>query len=201
MACSNNSNNLICTLKKLRDQMESVRKFQRSVDQHCAILWQRFFRKSMIEMKLPSEWKQASKPNITPLSKGGTRTKLGDYLTSVPGKVMERIEQVRAHLKLVGILNSCQHGFVTGRSCPKNLLVSLEEWDEALDEGRLVDFLQDRQMLVGIHGEFSDWTDVTSSVLQGTIKEPTQFGLYVNDIQSLSSIESYSLQMIQIFGE
>ena len=180
------------------------------------------FNKSMTEMKLPADWKQA---NINPLFKGGVRTEPGNYrpvsLTSVPGKVMERlvIEQVRANLKMVGIPNTCQHGFVTGRSCLTNLLVSLEEWSKALDEGGnvdvvyldiskafdtvphkrltakmkryglggnllgwLVNFLSDRQMRVGVHGEFSDWTNVTSSVPQGTIGGPTQFGLYVHDM-------------------
>ena len=157
-----------------------------------------------MEMKSPAYWKQA---NITPLFKGGAKTEPGNYrpvsLTSVPGKVMEMlfIEQVRTHLKLVGIPESCQHGFVTGRSCLTNLLVSLEKWSKALDEGGNVDvvhldiskafdtvthkrltakmkryglggnllgwfvnFLSDRQMRVGVRSEFSDWTDVTSSV-------------------------------------
>jgi len=44
------------------------------------------FNKSMAEMKLPADWKQA---NITPLFKGGVKTEPGNYrpvsLTSVPG--------------------------------------------------------------------------------------------------------------------
>ena len=48
--------------------------------------------------------------------------------------------------------------------------------------GWLGDFLSDRKMRVGVHGEFADLTNVTGSVPQGTIGGPTQFGLYVHDM-------------------
>ena len=39
------------------------------------------------------------------------------------------------HLSEHSLLTSCQHGFVTGRSCTTNMLSALEDWTEMLDMG------------------------------------------------------------------
>ena len=95
------------------------------------------FNKSMREEKLPSAWKRA---NITPIHKGGDKTEPSNYrpvsLTSVPCKIMESlvIDKVKEHLDKLNVPNDVQHGFVSGRSCLTNLLISLEDWTKAVDD-------------------------------------------------------------------
>ena len=49
-------------------------------------------------------------------------------------------------------MSTSQHGFVSNRSCLTNLLVTLEEWTEALDEG------------YGIHAIFLDYKKAFDTV-------------------------------------
>ena len=48
-------------------------------------------------------------------------------------------DKVMQHLSEHSLLTSCQHGFVTERSCTTNLLTALEDWTEMLDRGVPVD--------------------------------------------------------------
>jgi transcription termination factor NusB len=180
------------------------------------------YNKSLHERKLPKEWKLA---NITPIHKGGDKADPGNYrpvsLTSVPCKIMEALifKKVKGHLQEIGVPSSVQHGFVERRSCLTNLLISLEEWTKAVDEGSAVDivyldiskafdsvphkrliekmawygldgdvlgwlsdFVLERKMRVSIRGNYSGWSDVTSSVPQGSVGGPTQFCLFIDDM-------------------
>ena len=102
------------------------------------------FQKSLFEKTLPKDWKLA---NVIPLHKSGNTTEAGNYrpvsLTSVPCKLMESIvmDGVKKHLKKRNIPNDCQHGFVSGRSCLTNLLLSVEDWTEKIDNGSSVDII------------------------------------------------------------
>jgi hypothetical protein len=100
------------------------------------------FRRSLEEGRLPSEWKSAV---IKPMFKGGKDSHPGNYrpvsLTSVIGKVMERIVKARIehYFENLGVLVPQQHGFQKRRSCTSNLLVAREKWSEALDCGANLD--------------------------------------------------------------
>lgn len=100
------------------------------------------FEKSLRNGILPSDWKEAQ---VTPLFKKGERCSPGNYrpisLTSVVCKVMEGIvrDKVIEHLTENRLLSECQHGFVSGRSCTTNLIATLEDWTDMLDEGSAVD--------------------------------------------------------------
>ena len=43
------------------------------------------------------------------------------------------------HSHVAPYLTDWQHGFVTGRSCPTQLVLSHHKWSKALDEGKQVD--------------------------------------------------------------
>ena len=100
------------------------------------------FQKSLDEGVCPDEWKCA---NITPIHKKGDRTEPSNYrpvsLTSQICKVLESIirDRIMEHLKRNNLLNDAQHGFREGRSCLTNLLETLEQWTEILDEGDCID--------------------------------------------------------------
>ncbi|CAL4073660.1 unnamed protein product, partial [Meganyctiphanes norvegica] len=90
----------------------------------------------------PEDWRKA---NITPIFKKGNRNDPANYrpvsLTSQVCKVLETIvrEQLFNHLKSNNLLSEEQHGFREGRSCPSNLLTTLEDWTSILEGGDCVD--------------------------------------------------------------
>ena len=100
------------------------------------------FQKSLDEGICPDEWKCA---NVTPIHKKGDRTEPSNYrpvsLTSQICKVLESIirDEIMKHLTRNNLLNDAQHGFRERRSCLTNLLETLEQWTEILDEGDCID--------------------------------------------------------------
>ena len=102
------------------------------------------FNKSLQEGRLPESWKDA---HVTPIHKKGKKPTPGNYrpvsLTSVVGKMMESIvrDQLVHHMMSNGLFCDAQHGFVPGRSCMTQLLVTMELWSEILDSGCPVDVI------------------------------------------------------------
>ena len=102
------------------------------------------FTKSMESGTVPADWKEA---NVTPIFKKGQKSSPANYrpvsLTSVPGKVMERIikTSIMSHLKRNNLIRKSQHGFMPKKSCATNLLEFLEKVTKAVDEGRDVDVI------------------------------------------------------------
>ena len=100
--------------------------------------------KSIMEGRLPNEWKEA---HITPIHKKGPKTSPGNYrpvsLTSVVGKLMESIvrDKLVSHMMENQLFCDAQHGFVPGRSCMTQLLVTLELWSEMMDVGDPIDVI------------------------------------------------------------
>merc|ERR1712055_74012 len=100
------------------------------------------FQKSLDEGTCPEEWKCA---NVTPIHKKGDRTEPSNYrpvsLTSQVCKVLESIirDRIVEHLTENNLLNDAQHGFREGRSCLTNLLETIEQWTEIIDEGDCID--------------------------------------------------------------
>ncbi|PKU29476.1 rna-directed dna polymerase from mobile element jockey-like [Limosa lapponica baueri] len=73
--------------------------------------------------EVPDDWRVA---NVTPIYKKGWKEDLGNYrpvsLTSVPGKIMERIILSELSRQVQGSqgITASQHGFMKGRSCLTN---------------------------------------------------------------------------------
>ena len=71
----------------------------------------------------------------------GSKTDAGNYrpgsLTSVLRKVMESFirDHLVYHVMKNKLLCEAQHGFVPGRSCMPQILITLELWIDILDSG------------------------------------------------------------------
>ena len=64
-------------------------------------------------------------------------------LTSVPGKVLERLirDEIVKHMEVNNLFSAAQLGFVSGKSCSAQLLELMEELTEALDSNEDVDII------------------------------------------------------------
>ena len=102
------------------------------------------FTKSMSSGVVPEDWRKA---HVTAIYKKGQKSSLSNYrpisLTSVPGKVMERIikDTLMSHLTRNRLIRPSQHGFVPKKSCTTNLLEYLEKVTKAVEEGKDVDIV------------------------------------------------------------
>ena len=100
------------------------------------------FTKSLIAGVMPTEWKTGI---IKPFHKRGSKATPRNYrpvcLTSIILKTMEKIikRELEQFLHERGILSPSQHGFVKGRSCLTNLILTREAWAEARDHRTPVD--------------------------------------------------------------
>ena len=181
------------------------------------------YQKSLDSSTIPDDWK---KSNITPLYKKGARSDVGNYrpvnLTSVPGKIMEKIlkDEIATFLETHNIIADTQHGFQRGKSCTSNLILYWDMLTKYVDSGIPVDviyldlskafdtvphkrliakikahgiegdilnwieeWLRNRKQRVVLNGEVSEWMDVTSSVVQGSVLGPLCFTIYMNDME------------------
>ena len=102
------------------------------------------YRKCLEEKTVPKDWKLA---NITPIFKKNNKSDPGNYrpisLTCILCKVMEGIvrDAIILHLVENKLVNSSQHGFMSGRSCLTNLLEFLETLTDLVDQGHSVDIV------------------------------------------------------------
>ena len=87
------------------------------------------------------------KANVTAIFKKGEKSKAENYrtisLTSVPGKLMERLVKnaIIEHITTNNLFSEAQHGFLKGKSCVTQLLEYLEDITEAMDNGNDVDVI------------------------------------------------------------
>ena len=71
--------------------------------------------------------------------KKGRKSKAENYrpisLTSAPGKLMERIvgNAIVEHMTENNLFSTSQHGFISGKSCIKQLLEFMEDITESID--------------------------------------------------------------------
>ena len=90
----------------------------------------------MTEGNILKHWKEAE---VRPIFKKGDKTNPGNYrpvsLTSVLCKVFETLvrDELYNHLVNNNLLSESQFGFCKGRSCVTQLLVTLHDWMENLD--------------------------------------------------------------------
>ena len=82
---------------------------------------------SISEGILPNSWKEA---HVSPVYKKGVKSNLGNYrpvsLTSVVCKVLESLicDHLMEYMTSNDLLSVCQHGFMNGKSCSTQLLLS-----------------------------------------------------------------------------
>ena len=125
------------------------------------------------------------------------------------------------------LFNESQHGFMKTRSCITQLLETLEEWTDLLDQNFSIDviyldfqkafdtiphqrllskvhtygirgkvyewirnFLLNRRQRVVLNNSKSTWSEVISSVPQGSLLGPILFILYINDLPDVISCVS-----------
>ena len=102
------------------------------------------FQASLHQCKIPTEWKIA---NIVPVFKKGDRSNPGNYrpvsLTCVCGKILEHViySHIFSHLKRYNILCDEQHGFQQNRSCETQLIGTVNEIAENMNEGKQTDVI------------------------------------------------------------
>ena len=88
---------------------------------------------------MPTLWKSA---NITPIHKGDSRELVTNYRSiylSISTKCLERIVHCAIYDHVSPFLTEWQHGFIKGRSCETQLILTHHQWATALDKGRQVD--------------------------------------------------------------
>ena len=96
------------------------------------------FNKSLLEGKIPDDWKEA---NITAVFKKGDRNLPSNYrpvsLTCLICKLQEHIlvSSIMKHLDSHNILTDSQHGFRSRRSCETQLVSLVHELATSLDSG------------------------------------------------------------------
>lgn len=107
-----------------------------------APILQQIYQKSLDEAEVPAQWKEA---NVVPIHKKGSKACMANFrpvaLTSVSCKVLERIlcSAIMGFLTTNNLISQQQHGFLRGRSCQTNILLCLEKWTEAIDNGKSID--------------------------------------------------------------
>ena len=89
---------------------------------------------------MPTLWKSAI---ITRIHKGDSRELVTNYrsisLLLIPAKCLERIVHSAIYDHVSPFLTEWQHGFIKGRSCDTQLILTHHQWATALDKGRQVD--------------------------------------------------------------
>ena len=98
------------------------------------------FEKSWRLGDIPEDWKKA---NVTLSYKKGLKEDPGSYrpisLTSVPGKIMERILLGAMASQTKHVIAKSQHGFTMGQSCLTNLIAFYDKVTCLVVVGRAAD--------------------------------------------------------------
>ncbi|KAK4831271.1 hypothetical protein QYF61_016741 [Mycteria americana] len=91
--------------------------------------------------EVPVDWKMA---NVVPIFKNGKKEDPVNYrpvsLTSVPGKIMEKVilGVIEKHLRDNAVIGHSQHGFTRGKSCLTNLISFYDKVTHLVDQGKPV---------------------------------------------------------------
>ncbi len=102
------------------------------------------FNKSIQDKQLPNIWKTA---NVTAIYKAGKATLAENYrpisITPICCRILEKIIRTKSvqHLTSNNLISIYQHGFRQGYSCVTQLLESIDDWTEAIDNGEDVDII------------------------------------------------------------
>lgn len=102
------------------------------------------FKQSIIESKLPLDWKNA---HISAIFKKGRKDLATNYrpvsLTSIIVKLLESIlrDELMEHMQVNQLFSERQYGFIPGRSTILQLLTVVDKWMQGLDSGEVIDVL------------------------------------------------------------
>ena len=101
------------------------------------------FKKSFASGHIPAtQWKQA---NVVPVHKKGNKSQVSNYrpisLLCIVSKVMERYIYNSVYNIVEPLINTHQHGFMTGKSCTTQLLSVYDTVGKHLDEGKQTDMI------------------------------------------------------------
>ena len=100
------------------------------------------FNRSVLTGTMPEEWKVA---NIVPVYRKGDKEWAENYrpipLLCITSKVLERCVLNNINFQLQNAVNTCQHGFMVGRSCVTNLIETLDYVGSCLDSGGHIDMI------------------------------------------------------------
>ena len=92
------------------------------------------FKKSFASGHIPTQWKQA---NVVPVHKKGNKSQVSNYrpisLVCIVCKVMERYIYNSVYNIVEPLINTHQHGFMTGKSCTTQLLSVYDTVGKHLD--------------------------------------------------------------------
>ena len=101
---------------------------------------QLLFNTCLEECTIPEVWKEA---NITPIHKKGSVNEAGNYrpisLTSVMGKLFEKVLRDRILNEVGNKICHSQHGFMSKKSCLSNLLEAADYINEVLSNEECAD--------------------------------------------------------------
>ena len=101
-----------------------------------------FFQKSINDVKIPEDWKQAS---VVQIFKKSDKHNAINYRpvssTAICCKTLEHVltSNIRKHLDINNILSDCQHGFRSKSSCETQLITCVQDIAKSLSEGSQVD--------------------------------------------------------------
>ena len=100
------------------------------------------FNKSLKSGIVPREWKLA---NVVPIHKKGDKDHIENYrpisLLSLVSKVLEHCVFISIKEHALSQINSCQHGFISGKSCVTQLIEVLDTIGSQLDLGKQTDVI------------------------------------------------------------
>ena len=117
-------------------------KLLKNISKTLAVPLKILFDNTLIEGNILNEWKSAE---VRPIFKKGDKTKPGNYrpvsLTSVVCKLMETFIKNALYKHLIDneILSKEQFGFVSGRNTITQLLITINDWMQDLDNNIDVD--------------------------------------------------------------
>ena len=160
------------------------------------------FQASLDQGVVPSDWKTA---NIVPVFKKGDRSQVENYrpisLTSITSKTLEHIihSSIMDHFEEFSMLNSFQHGFRQKRSCETQLITTVRDFSNSLNnkgqtDAVLLDFskafdkvdhdrLLSKLSAMGIGNSLRQW-------IQSFLKNRTQSVLVDGAISSPAAVLS-----------